>query len=467
MKLNDPIYNFIFSHKLPVARGEKPVAEYLCSYYDEFFTDLTIALQQTANRELRSECYELLKNNLHIIKNLCDDIILTFHYYDNGKMSELHVHFYNMMQKVEKFITARSICDKRFDWYKSLWRIRQGSENYERKELFHIPMDKRQNIKSYRYSISGYPCLYLASDLELCWYECGMPKEFSYSFFSIDLKENESLHFIDFSTIPAELISSVKLWYLNHPNNSDDIDRYIMKYLVLFPLRVACSLMVENRNVSFVEEYIFPQLLLLWIRENENFDGIIYRSSSIIKTAHNLNAVNVVMPAKDLENNYSMRLNNVFKMTQPVKQTVRKITQENVKKEDIEKVNDYITGLIQNDSLSHTISPFNEIKALCQDFINLYSILASNNYVNPEGVYHSVETLILMTDFFNDNLDAEKEKFISKQIDLYPDYKKGKINESYDKAIAAFREDIMPLFSKLRIRIRADVDYNSAMSPLS
>ena len=73
MKLNDPIYNFIFSHKLPVARGENPVAEYLCSYYDEFFTDLTIALQQTANRELRSECYELLKNNLHIIKNLCDD----------------------------------------------------------------------------------------------------------------------------------------------------------------------------------------------------------------------------------------------------------------------------------------------------------------------------------------------------------------------------------------------------------
>lgn len=72
-----------------------------------------------------------------------------------------------------------------------------------------------------------------------------------------------------------------------------------------------------------------------------------------------------------------------------------------------------------------------------------------------------------MTDFFNDNLDAEKEKFISKQIDLYPDYKKGRINESYDKAIAAFREDIMPLFSKLRIRIRADVDYNSAMSPLS
>lgn len=144
------------------------------------------------------------------------------------------------------------------------------------------------------------------------------------------------------------------------------------------------------------------------------------------KNLDNLNAVNVVMPAKDLENNYSMRLNNVFKMTQPVKQTVRKITQENVKKEDIEKVNDYITGLIQNDSLSHTISPFNEIKALCQDFINLYSILASNNYINPEGVYHSVETLILMTDFFNDNLDAEKEKFISKQIDLYPDYKKRK-----------------------------------------
>ena len=328
-------------------------------------------------------------------------------------------------------------------------------------------MDKRQNIKSYRYSIPGYPCLYLASDLELCWYECGMPTEFSYSFFSIDLKENDSLHFIDFSTIPAELISAVRIGYLNNSDNADDIDRYIMKYLVLFPLRVACSLMVENRNVSFVEEYIFPQLLLLWVRENENFDGIIYRSSSIIKTAHNLNAVNVVMPAKALEKNYSMRLNDVFKMTQPVKQTVREITQKNVKKEDIEKVNNYITGIIQNDSLSHTISPFKEIKALCQDFINLYSILASNNYVNPEGIYHSVETLILMADFFNNNLDTEKEKLISQQIDSYPDCGTEKIVESYDKTIAVFRRDIMPLFSELKIHIRADVDYNSAMSPLS
>lgn len=65
------------------------------------------------------------------------------------------------------------------------------------------------------------------------------------------------------------------------------------------------------------------------------------------------------------------------------------------------------------------------------------------------------------------NLDAEKEKLISKQIDLYPDCEAEKIVESYDKTIAVFRRDIMPLFSELRIRIRADVDYNSAMPPLT
>ena len=83
-----------------------------------------------------------------------------------------------------------------------------------------------------------------------------------------------------------------------------------------------------------------------------------------------------------------------------------------------------------------------------------------------EKLYKRKEAQLLQMNELSSS-DGYKYATINKQIDLYPDYKKGKINESYDKAIAAFREDIMPLFSKLRIRIRADVDYNSAMSPLS
>lgn len=60
---------------------------------------------------------------------------------------------------------------------------------------------------------------------------------------------------------------------MNHPEDSGLIDKYIASYLTQFPLRAACSLEVINRNVSFIEEYIFPQQLLLWVRENNSFDG--------------------------------------------------------------------------------------------------------------------------------------------------------------------------------------------------
>ena len=41
-------------------------------------------------------------------------------------------------------------------------------QEYEIEDIFHIPYNLRAKISSNRYSISGYPSLYLSTSLELC-----------------------------------------------------------------------------------------------------------------------------------------------------------------------------------------------------------------------------------------------------------------------------------------------------------
>ena len=45
-------------------------------------------------------------------------------------------------------------------------------------ELFHLPMTKRAQSNNERFSIAGFPSLYLASMLQLAWQESGYPSEY-------------------------------------------------------------------------------------------------------------------------------------------------------------------------------------------------------------------------------------------------------------------------------------------------
>ena len=59
----------------------------------------------------------------------------------------------------------------------NFYRVRQLPSIYEveAKELFHIPISKRGIVKTQRYSIPGYPCLYLGKSIYGCWEEMRRP----------------------------------------------------------------------------------------------------------------------------------------------------------------------------------------------------------------------------------------------------------------------------------------------------
>lgn len=62
----------------------------------------------------------------------------------------------------------------------------------------------------------------------------------------------------------------------------EDVDvyyKFLLRYIMIYPIAAACSVKVKDRNTKFVEEYVFPQLFMQWIRETDEFDGVRYKSS--------------------------------------------------------------------------------------------------------------------------------------------------------------------------------------------
>lgn len=53
-------------------------------------------------------------------------------------------------------------------------------------ELFHIPLTKKAFTSNERFSLAGFPSLYLSSMLPLAWQECGYPKKYYYSEFQYE-----------------------------------------------------------------------------------------------------------------------------------------------------------------------------------------------------------------------------------------------------------------------------------------
>lgn len=195
---------------------------------------------------------------------------------------------------------------------KTFYRIRQGDfrvkskeeEKKNKEQLFHIKDKDRHLIGAYRYSIAGFPCLYAATDIELAWFESGMPKKFSYCAMKIymDEKSKRLIKFIDFSNRPVDFISRTYSNLLNSINNEErktKIYTDLLNYIIIYPLALSCSLKVENRGEKFVQEYILPQMLMHWIREKDDYYGVKYKSALNMKHVDGMGGYNIAFPVKE------------------------------------------------------------------------------------------------------------------------------------------------------------------------
>ncbi len=197
--------------------------------------------------------YESTLKYYKSVDKIFEEIILK---YNSGDvLSALEILKRNLIDKDGKIKLNRCVLKKDTPLYRM--RSQKGYNLYERKELFHIPIDMAQNIPSARYSLNGFPCLYLGASLYVCWEETRRT--------NID-----KVNYV--KMIPTRDIAFVTTLCPEKFEDGDDVIQFF-----IFAL---CTKMGDNDNDKFQFQYVIPELLLsLLIHSNDEAWGIKYVSA--------------------------------------------------------------------------------------------------------------------------------------------------------------------------------------------
>lgn len=195
----DAILEIIKKYKTPLNRGNQTSKEYLRGLFDNYIYDLKSALPYNLNRLYGEIMSNKIESKIQIIKNLCDEIIEIFELYEEGQQSKAAMVSFDSFNRIKPYLMMKYTGAWQKEWF---YRIRIYDEkkpfSLERKELFHVPLSKKGLCATERYSMPGYPCLYLATQPELCWYECKKTKVFAISKFDIPQEIENTMCLVDF-----------------------------------------------------------------------------------------------------------------------------------------------------------------------------------------------------------------------------------------------------------------------------
>lgn len=227
---------------------------------------------------------------LNRVKETCGMINKAVEHYLNGFPSKAYDVFAGLMAKLMEtplVVYRKSILEQlegkspRNDDDLQLFRAVSVQDNkpYGRTRVFHTPYTLRSKVSTSRYSIAGYPSLYLGTSLALCCEEIHLNPYKDYalaSAFQIErciALSNASIRVIELGVKPQDFLKTDQSDVQQNDNPgrviSDGLlrDRQIRSaYLLWYPLIAASSFIRANKSDPFAAEYIVPQLLMQWIR---------------------------------------------------------------------------------------------------------------------------------------------------------------------------------------------------------
>lgn len=209
--------------------------------------------------------------------------------------------------KNSKYLLTYSLSPSNNDADKFWYRMRIQEKHkkfYQAREMFHIPFELRGKVNTQRFSIPGYPCLYISRSIWATWEEMHEPKldEFCVSCLKPIINETETVKLLD-----LRMIDETK------PCSYD-----IRKILVTLPFAIACSIKVQNPDDNFKPEYIMPQLVMLALVHDTERIGCIYtstqRNSRFNWDIRKLD--NIALPVKSVKvAGYCSKLSSMFDIT--------------------------------------------------------------------------------------------------------------------------------------------------------
>jgi len=214
---------------------------------------------------------------------------------DDILFDELHkLDFFNEIEANSNFYRARKCSNDKV---------------FSKEDLFHIKFEDRHLVSTNRFSVIGFPALYLGDSTYTCWEEYGQHK-------LRDLYFSRLINTRKLKIVRIEKIEDLFNRFKN-PSNTDIFS--ILSYFVLFPLTISCSITVRNRNGNFKPEYIIPQLLLQYISQKDEIQGIKFPSTRIDYTKlTNIQGYNYVFPVKNIKKSgFCETLKDIFHSTEP------------------------------------------------------------------------------------------------------------------------------------------------------
>ena len=274
------------------------------SYYETLNNSLSVFIDY-----LHTSIFnKILTDNDYLeFERIKEDILLVIRLYLSGKSGESYKNFELLTSKISDDWT-----DLRYTINSEnvFIRIRTTTESLnKRKEMFHVPFDKRQLISKQRFSIEGYPCLYLAGCAYTAWLELNRP-HFD-TIWASSFRPTKEIDLLDISFTIDYLENNFNKYKINH----------LKTLLKLYFIVISTSYRVKYPSAFFHEEYILSGLLLQWISLNKPFSGIRYLSTKLeyYDSDKLWCASNIVVPPNeyDFKEKYNEYLKKLFVLTLP------------------------------------------------------------------------------------------------------------------------------------------------------
>ena len=322
-KMTDKFLQVLVDFKTPLDRKGNNIGDFLTDLYRRYLDELRNFSGAENNPTLGQKTCELVSKKISAIDSLCNAIVNAIRSYEAGSISEGRQILFAALDAIKNDLSVQYTGAHRWEYY---YRIRSREAetdfNLERKELFHIPYDKREYASSERFSVAGYPCLYLSSQYEICWCECHKPKKFALAAFEVPQTRDDMAKMVDIGEAMIPLAHSFFCWFYNERNSESELEKiraYLVKQLVTYPLRAACSIMVTDRKAAGKPEYIIPQMLMQWLQQDDEFDGVRYETAVDYSEMRFAGGHNLAFVTKDFDSEgYAQELRKRIKVGTPI-----------------------------------------------------------------------------------------------------------------------------------------------------
>ena len=153
---------------------------YICSCIDDYIHTLEQNDLFVESSDVSAIINEQIKSKLDVSKRIAEGVKAAVHHYLGGKPSTAYESLaFSLRPSFDMIkVSSTKFFQRTDDETLDFFRIHVSEAKREvtsRKDIFHVPFEKRGSIKSNRYSIPGLPCLYLGTSLYTCWEEMNRP----------------------------------------------------------------------------------------------------------------------------------------------------------------------------------------------------------------------------------------------------------------------------------------------------